>query len=235
MYAKTTRVVKEETLEGKIYKIFEKYSSRNFDPVTQNNLNFFWLSESGVTIFTNKGSGVVMKLVKYCKEESKTNYKESEIEALFKEVEKVMIEQGYKVDAANSSNSFNDEKFEELYVRGFEKNGIKYTLTFNPSCISYTPDEPLFQEVEFVTDPSYSQHYLEQKEYLVDLGLFKNGILVDKVINSFAGLHIVSRNSGGYYMIVKKVDGKWQKIVAGQDADCSYLKERGVPKEFGCN
>jgi len=208
---------------GKEFK--NKY--KNNEISYSDKLGLWWISPEGLDIINPNSSGVSLSLSCAPGEA----LPEKDLVILVPIVDKIFMENNYKVNSLNSSISFKDDKFYN-YVKAYEKEEIKCVLTATPDCPSGDPEKEPHNYLSVVCTDSYEKNYQEQVSLLRDLNIKDAVINVSKIKDDFVYLNINLRRTG-YYMIAKKENGKWKEIFSGQDyPQCSLMEKYKVPKEI---
>jgi len=229
------KVIKEEKdLMESVKNIFKDFGGL---PVTQTDSGIvWWVSDDGFSILNEDSvftvsTGVDCAGSNYEKEIEKLQQMKSEFSP---RIDELMLKEGYKLNNNNSSSSYDDESFYD-YIRGYENDASKCLLTINHDCEGFG-DGNFSYDAIFSCTNNFVSNYLSQAPILNDLQLFDQVIRKNKETDEFLHLSVGGR-MGGYYVVAKKIHGKWTELIGGQDTPpCDIVNEYKIPNEIisGC-
>ncbi|GIW61869.1 MAG: hypothetical protein KatS3mg089_0721 [Patescibacteria group bacterium] len=187
--------------------------------------SMWWINTDGLNIINDNSKGIELN-IDNCDTPTNLNLCFKELTQLIsKEINKIMKQNGFKLNQINSSKSVNDGQFYD-YIQAYEKGSVKAVLTANPD--DYT--------ISFVFTDNFDKNYKEQYPYLKDLEIKNAVIRIQKKSKNFIKLYVQYRRTGAF-IIAKEVNGKWIKVYSGQvDPSCKVVKQYSIPKEItpGC-
>lgn len=225
------KVVKEEKdLMKSVENIFKDFGGL---PVAKIDSGIvWWVSDDGFSILNEDSvftvsTGVDCAGSNYEKEIEKLQQMKSEFSP---RIDELMLKEGYKLNNNNSSSSYDDESFYD-YIRGYENDTLKCLLTINSDCAG-SGDGNFSYNAIFSCTNDFDKNYLSQAPILKDLQIFGQVIRKNKETDEFLHLAVNARRSG-YYVIAKKINGKWTELIGGQDTPpCDVIREYKIPNEI---
>jgi len=232
--------VKEEAIEeekdliGSVESIFKDFNGL---PVTKVDSGIvWWVSDDGFSILNEDSdftvsTGVDCTDFNYEKGLEKIQQMKSEFSP---KIDELMFREGYELNFNNSSSSHDDDSFYD-YIRGYENSDSKCLLTISPDCSGLLNGDSSY-DANFSCTNDFDKNYLSQAPILKDLQIFDQVIRKNKETDEFLHLAVNARRSG-YYVIAKKINGKWTELIGGQDTPpCDVIREYKIPNEIisGC-
>jgi hypothetical protein len=194
-------------------------------------MNLWWVSRDGYSIINDFSPGIEAQLAGCVTDTSGQPMLRDFAMKTSAAVDKVMIAEGFAVEAeTNSSSNVNDAKFYD-YVRAYYRGETKAVLSISPDCASTSPeaDPAMYYSATFGYTTDYQENYEAQSPFLYDLELKDSIVHIQKSEGEFRVLNVNLRRTG-YAMIVKTIDGKWTKLWAGQDViSCDIRDKNQIP------
>ncbi len=209
-------------------RIKNKYKS-NF--LEGDYFSIWWINENGLNIINDNSKGMELNIYN-CELPTNLNLSFKELTKLIStEINKIMKQNGFKLNQTNSSKSINDKQFYD-YIQAYEKGSVKAVLKANPDCETSSEKIPLHYNVSFVFTNDFDKNYKEQSPYLKDLGIKNAFIRIQKRSKNFIKLYVQYRRTGSF-IIAKEINGKWIKVYSGQeDPSCKVVKQYSIPKDI---
>lgn len=210
----------------------EKYKSQLHEG---DKLSIWWISEDGLNIINDNSVGIEFYSFN-CESDLHSNSVFKEVTQLIgSQIDKVMIQNGYKLNQRNSSKSIDDDQFYD-YVQAYERGPVKAVFTANPDCATFSSEISMHYTFSFVFTDELETNYQEQAQYLKDLGINNATIHVKNKVDDFVNLNVYYRRTG-HYTIAKLINGKWTELFSRQDRpSCEMVKKYSIPKDiiFDC-
>lgn len=201
--------------------------------IEDNKSSVWWISEDDLSIINDNSTGI--KLYTFnCEPGSNLNsdliFKEM-TQSIGAEIDKVMIQNGFRFNEKNSSKSVDDDQFYD-YVQAYEKESTKVVFTVNPDCRRNSNETPMHYTFSFGFTEDFDNNYQLQSPYLKDLNIKEAIIHVQKKVGDFSYLSVHLRRTG-YYTIAKLINGRWTELFSGQDIpSCEIVEKYSIPKDI---
>jgi hypothetical protein len=191
----------------------------------------WWITEDGMAIFNNN-PGIVTTLFENERYDLMSLGLDLRGAAVI-ELDRIMDINGFQKDSTNSDKSFNH------YRQAYDKGDTKCLFSTQgeggeiSSSYDYETDSDSI-DYSFFCFNNFEGNYNFQKPFIEDLGLAESDSYISssKIDGDYAYLNINGTTwFSGHYMLVKKVNGKWTEISAGQDSPmCEELRAAQVPE-----
>jgi len=217
-------------IKAKFQKVQKKYNGKLLET---NNSSIWWISSDNLNII-NEGSPGIGLYAFNCEEDIPSRSTFKKIAQLLKsEIDEVMKQNGFNPNSKNSSESIEDDQFYD-YIQAYENNDIKCILKASPDCVRDS-QAPMHYAYSFACTDNFTKNYQKQAPYLKDLNIDNAIIHIQNKTQNFVRLSVHRRRTG-YYLIAKKVNGDWQKIISGQEApSCKLVEKHQVPEKIAPN
>lgn len=191
----------------------------------------WWVTDDGYNIAVTKSPSVMFK-VKASSDfvTSSMNYivNQPYNKTLTNSVLKSLKDYGFEKNGDNSSKDEYDDTFFD-YILAYQKDDIVCTWSLSPDV--YVEDGANVLWSELICSDQLKKNYKEQKPLHDDLGLKDANVTIsiDKELDDFFYFNVHPRRTG-YYIIARKINGKFIKIHEGQDnMQCSKVREFNIP------
>lgn len=213
--------------------VFENFKETYKGELVEDKSSVWWISEDDLNIINDNSTGI--KLYTFnCELGSNLNsdliFKEI-AQSIGAEIDKVMTQNGFRINEKNSSKSVDDDQFYD-YAQAYENGSTKVVFTANPDCEANSNETPMHYTFSFGFTEDFDNNYQLQSPYLKDLNIKEAIIHVQKKVGDFSYLSVHLRRTG-YYTIAKLINGRWTELFSGQDIpSCEIVEKYYIPKDI---
>ncbi|MFA5932660.1 MAG: hypothetical protein WCV81_00170 [Microgenomates group bacterium] len=188
----------------------------------------WWISKDGYNIINDNSPTVSLNLS--CPDQNPQPLKQALSKAI-PAVSKIFQNNGFTLNKTNSSISLDDDRFYD-YIQAFEKDDIYCTLVGDPDCSGNTGSTNFYQTISVTCTNQFAKNYQDQIPYLSDLNI-KDGVI--HLATTYGDFVYIAQNfrRTGHYIIAKKENSKWVKLIEGQDVpSCETVNKERVPHQI---
>lgn len=151
------------------------------------------------------------------------------LRTLVPRIDAVMAQHGFTRNVRNSSRTLADDRYYD-FVRAYERRGLQAAFVASPDCWSRTGAGLMYYSFDFGYTTDLAANARVQVPFLRDLSLGSDVVIhVAKLREPWAVIDVNYRRTG-YYLVAKRIAGRWMQIFGGQDVpSCELTRTWAVP------
>ena len=181
--------------------------------------NSYWISPDGYGVFVPNYAALILPTGSNSLD---SVLRDSRVRGLSDDTARIFKHAGFTIDSVNTSTSTDDLKF-DWFSTAFKSSDGKFL------CIIYVDGGNPEWSLQCVTEKDFNTSYEAQMPFIIALGKPK-GVIVSPFQNGNYASVGVTPGNGGYFAIMRKVDGEWTVIYRGQRRpSCKLMIQNSVP------
>lgn len=221
-----------------VQKVLSNFQSLNdpslhFNPL-QNDGTIWWIAPDNTNLLLNESPQFQGYITPFSISTSSPHAFSPRLQQFIKQVDDMMVNQGFTLDTRNSSQDYSDKQFYD-FVHGYQKNDTACVLRIDPDRYGYSSSPTDRTEFDFGCSNQIQKYYAEQAPMVKALIDHEDGVVISQVLKSSGDFVFVSVHARrtGYAAILQKVSDQYKLIFAGQEIpECSLMKKYNVPQEL---